>query len=130
MMDYQVEFFIYEDNLNAVEFFRILADVVEPLLDELPFVSVFNHWFQMNGVPGHILKKIDNELSQIFLVEMRDHSVGYLDLPILHHLIFIYGVKNHIRKQKQFQIQIYEIFSSLGIMKIKRQRIIMIIIVY
>lgn len=66
LLDDQVKWFIYEENLNGNRYLDIITNIVEEFIDNLPFGRPENLWYQMDGAPAHSTRAVDRKLTMLF----------------------------------------------------------------
>lgn len=66
LMDSEVRYFMYDENLNGEGYLRILREVVENYLDDMPLNRLINRWYQMDGAPAHSTRAVDTKLTELF----------------------------------------------------------------
>jgi hypothetical protein len=71
VMDSEVQYFMYDENLNGKVYLRILREVVENYLDDMPLNQHINRCFQVDEAPAHSTRAVDAKLTELF--EDRGH---------------------------------------------------------
>jgi hypothetical protein len=66
LTDNEVQYFMYDENLNNELYLRILREVVENYLDDMPLNQHINRWFQMDEAPAHSSSAVDAKLTELF----------------------------------------------------------------
>lgn len=66
MMDNQMRYVIYDENLTSDRYIHILRTCVEPFLENLPLNMYQNRWFQLDGAPAHSTASVATELNRLF----------------------------------------------------------------
>jgi hypothetical protein len=74
---------MYDENLNGKVYLRILREVVENYLDDMPLNQHINRCFQVDEAPAHSTRVVDAKLTELF--EDRGHVFSspcrFLDIP-------------------------------------------------
>jgi len=130
MMNDRVKFFLYEENLNAAGFLRILNEVVVNFLDELPLSMTFNRYFQMDGAPAHGSRMIDEKLTNLFEDRWWGNTGPFLWPPRSPDLtpldFYLWGrvkelvYSSRVENLEQLRRRIVEAFSNLDPLEIRR----------
>jgi hypothetical protein len=73
MMNDQIHYEIYQENLTSARYLQLLRGVVTDFLENLPLNAVRDCWYQMDGAPAHSSREVSDELTTMF----DDRWIGY-----------------------------------------------------
>lgn len=66
IMNNQIRYEIYDENLTSDRFLEILRGTVSEFLDELPLNILRDCWYQLDGAPAHSSRDVYLELTNMF----------------------------------------------------------------
>lgn len=66
LMDDQVRYLIYDEQLNSRKYVDIIKSEVEEFTDSLPLEKYRSCWYQLDGAPAHCTAEVSAELYRLF----------------------------------------------------------------
>lgn len=130
VMNQEVHYFMYDDNLNGAKYLEILQNTVETFLENLPLARAVHAWYQMDGAPAHNARTIHTKLMSLFDDRWWGNKGPFLwparspDLTPLD--FYVWGrIKNLVyssplRNKDDLRDRIIEAFNSLDPNEIRR----------